>query len=445
MVRPLRRGLLLLCVAATSLAAQGAAAPVRTLPNRLSDAEFWRLVTEGSERGGAFPYDNFTSNELGFPRLMRQLMARADTGGAYIGVGPEQNFNYMLAVRPRIAFLVDVRRQSMLQHLMYKAAFELSRDRADFISLLFSKPRPAGLDSTTSLFDIWESYWSVPSDRELVGDNLNRILAHLTLTHRFALSTEDLQTLRYTYEVFFRFGPTVSYSATLDKAAPVIPAGQGTLSFVGGRILPTREDTLKADTDSAAMVARINGGVPREIRPGVLASVTVSVIDPFSGLRVAGTAVTRYYGGVNFASLSMAADDDGVPRGFLANEANFRYVKDLHTRNLFVPLVGDFAGPKAIRSIGQYLRDHGTTLSAFYTSNVEDYLFPGAQRANGVTNRPLLVGVSREFYDNVGSLPLTPTSVFIRGGTSLCPIGSLLASIEAGRVRSLSDVIACPR
>ena len=46
-----------------------------------------------------------------------------------------------------MAFIVDIRRQAIMQHLMFKAMFELANDRADFISILFAKPRPAGIDT----------------------------------------------------------------------------------------------------------------------------------------------------------------------------------------------------------------------------------------------------------------------------------------------------------
>ena len=68
----------------------------------------------------------------------------------YLGVGPEQNFTYITAVRPRMAFILDIRRGNLQEHLLYKALFELSADRAEFLSRLFSRPRAAGLttDST---------------------------------------------------------------------------------------------------------------------------------------------------------------------------------------------------------------------------------------------------------------------------------------------------------
>jgi hypothetical protein len=86
-------------------------------------------------------------------------------GGVYLGVGPEQNLSYIAAIRPAMAFVIDIRRQAVVQHLLFKAVFELSDDRADFISLLFSKPRPAGLTPTTPIQEIWNAYEPVATDQ----------------------------------------------------------------------------------------------------------------------------------------------------------------------------------------------------------------------------------------------------------------------------------------
>ena len=68
-----------------------------------------------------------------------------------------------------MAFVIDIRRQAVMQHLMFKAMFELSKDRADFISLLFAKPRPAGLDATTPIQKMWEAFFAVPTDPALAA------------------------------------------------------------------------------------------------------------------------------------------------------------------------------------------------------------------------------------------------------------------------------------
>ncbi|HYV98893.1 MAG TPA: hypothetical protein VE967_15670, partial [Gemmatimonadaceae bacterium] len=107
------------------------------------------------------------------------------------------------------------------------------------------------------------------------------------------------------------------------------------------------------------------------------------------------------FGGyATFASLMTLDDDNGVNRGWLGTEAAFQWLKDFESRNLLVPVVGDFGGPQALRAVGSYLKEKGATVSAFYTSNVEQYLFQ--QRK------------ATRFYDNVAQMPTTPASIFIR-------------------------------
>ena len=118
----------------------------------MTDREFWRLAVDSSEPDGYFRSDTLTSNELLYQRVIPELLKRTRPGGVYLGVGPEQNFTYMAAVRPPMAIIFDIRRGNMLVQLMYKALFELAKDRADFVSMLFSRPRPRGVgaDSTVA-------------------------------------------------------------------------------------------------------------------------------------------------------------------------------------------------------------------------------------------------------------------------------------------------------
>ena len=130
------------------------------LPERLSDAEYWSLISSISEPGGYFRIaDNFTSNEREIGQIFTMLRDRGTQGGVYMGVGPEQNLTYIAAIRPQMAFIVDIRRQAVMQHLMFKAMFGLSKDRGDFISILFGKPRPAGIDSSMSSPGSMRSNW----------------------------------------------------------------------------------------------------------------------------------------------------------------------------------------------------------------------------------------------------------------------------------------------
>src|SRR5688572_22565032 len=145
---------------------------VPRIPERLDDSTFWSMVNDLSEPGGYFHSDNFVSNELGFQYVIPEMLSATGTRGVYVGVGPDQNFTYVTAMRPRIAFIVDIRRQNMLQHLMYKALIEMSSDRDDFLGRLFSRswpaPVPAGLEAD-SLFSLLAS---IPRDSSLFRGNL---------------------------------------------------------------------------------------------------------------------------------------------------------------------------------------------------------------------------------------------------------------------------------
>ena len=104
--------------------------------------DFAQLVNRLSERAGYFPSDNLVSNELSYQHVLGRLEKMDVTGGAYLGVGPDQNFTYIAQIKPRIAFMVNIRRDAMLQHLMFKALFMMSRNRIEYLSNLFARPLP---------------------------------------------------------------------------------------------------------------------------------------------------------------------------------------------------------------------------------------------------------------------------------------------------------------
>ena len=135
-----------------------AAVAPESLPQRLSDADFWRLTIDLSEPNGSFRSENLVSNEHTYQYVIPSLIKTVKPGGVYLGVAPDQNFTYMIAVQPRLAFIVDIRRGNFLQHLMYKAIFELSTDRADFLSRLFSKTRPAGIGPKTNVAELFSAF-----------------------------------------------------------------------------------------------------------------------------------------------------------------------------------------------------------------------------------------------------------------------------------------------
>src|SRR5437868_5666278 len=121
---------------------------------------------------------------------MAALKRTIEPEGVYLGVGPEQNFNYIAAIRPKIAIIIDIRRQNVLEHLMYKAIFELSPDRESFISRLFSRPKPIGLLSGLSAAELFDAYSDVKPDAALFQKNLKELETFLYTTHPFSISKD---------------------------------------------------------------------------------------------------------------------------------------------------------------------------------------------------------------------------------------------------------------
>src|SRR5215475_11509951 len=209
-------------------------AAAESLPARLTDQEFWKLVSESSEPGGTFHSENLVSNEIRFQSIVPELARAAVPGRAYVGVGSEQNFTYIAAIHPVIAFIVDIRRGNLNLHLIYKVLFELSADRVEFVSRLFSREKPAGLSAASSTAAIFAAYRKAAPSKTLYEQNLKAIKATLTTKHGFQLSTGDLESIDFVYSSWFRYGPDIRYELT----------GSG-----GGGIFPTYA-TLMMTTDS---------------------------------------------------------------------------------------------------------------------------------------------------------------------------------------------------
>jgi hypothetical protein len=321
-------------VVALPLAFQARPVPEQ-LPARLSDSEFWRLASEFSEPDGTFHSENLVSNEQQFQAVIPQLLQTAVPGRAYVGVGSEQNFTYIGALRPTIAFILDIRRGNLDLHLAYKALFELSADRAEFVSRLFSRPRPPGLTVSSTAQEIFAAYANAEPSQKLYEKNLGDIRAQLVTRHGFKLSNGDLQGLEFVYSSWFRYGPNIRYQLTTGN-------GRGGNIAQGGG----------------------GGNFP------------------------------------NYASLMTASDGAGKNRSYLASEDTFRFLKDLETRNMIMPVVGNFGGPKALRAVGAYLRQKETVVSVFYASNVEQYL-----REDGIWDN---------FCASAATLPIDAASIFIR-------------------------------
>jgi hypothetical protein len=346
------------------------AADQATLPDRLTDREFWQLTVDLSEPDGFFRSDNLVSNEDTWQTVLPRLVTIVKPGGVYLGVGPDQNFTYVVALQPKIAFITDVRRGNLQAHLMYKALFELSPTRADFLARLFSRPRPAGLTTASSPAELFAAFALVGSSAQMYSETMAAIREVLVKRRGFGVTEEDLAGIEYVLSSFRAGGPFLAYGNT-------------------------------------------GGGNP-------------------------GGRFTRY---PSFQDLQLANDGEGRNRAYLATEDNYRAIKSFQERNLLVPVVGNFAGPKALRAVGGWVKARRAMVTTFYLSNVEQYLFGD--------------GIWMHFAANVAELPLDESSTFIRSCFSNCvspypsraamqidSMTGLLKDVRDGKIRTYGDVLS---
>lgn len=188
-----------------------------------SRTEFARLVQFLSEEGGTFPSDNLISNELTLPEAAEALVQLRIRGGTYIGVGPEQNFTYISKVRPEWAFIVDLRRDNTLQHLIYKALFLKTDSPASFLSLLLSRDCRQLSESEArraSLAAVIECLDKAPTSQEVFECNLRQILKCVEKQIGFPLDEKDCGTLRRIYQSFFEKGLDIRYEFPVPGISP---------------------------------------------------------------------------------------------------------------------------------------------------------------------------------------------------------------------------------
>jgi hypothetical protein len=326
-----------------------------TLPARITDQAFSKMMADLSEPNGNFRSDNLVSNEIRFQWVLPELTRTVRPGGVFLGVGPEQNFTYIAALRPKLAFILDVRRGNVDLHLMYKALFELATDRADFVSRLLSRSRPGGLGPASTAAEIFGAFATVEPNERFAAETMATIRNRLVTIHHLPLGGADLERIDTIHHVFLLAGTKIQYS----------PYG----SF-GGTVQPT------------------------------------------------------------YADLMAATDEAGAARSFLASEQAFAFVKDLERRNLIVPVVGNFAGPKTLRAIGSYVRRNRAKVGTFYVSNVEEYL-----RQDGVW---------QAFCGNLASLPIDETSALVRA-VRLDPLNPAVEGFATRMSRITTDVKDCTR
>jgi hypothetical protein len=285
-----------------------------------------RLVARLSEAGGFFDSDNLVSNETSYLHVLPAFRAQGVKGGAYLGVGPEQNFSYLAEIQPEIAILIDIRRDNMLLHLLFKAMFETADNRIQYLCLLYGRPAPPD-----------PSKWNDRPLEEVLlyldvtpGDSVIHRANHAALMQKVVrfgvpISNTDRETLRRFHDEFVLAGLNLKYTSLGRPSRPGYPSQR---------------------------------------------------------------------------DLYTATDMGGQSVSYLSSEARFRIVRDMERADRVVPVVGDLSGPTAMKAIGGYLRERGLSVSAFYVSNVEMYLFRQG-------NFP-------RYAENVRALPALPAAVIVR-------------------------------
>lgn len=290
------------------------------------DTSFADLVNKLSEPDQHFFSDNYISNETSYLHVADSLSKSAPPGGAYIGVGPEQNFSYIALTRPKLAFIVDIRRENMVLQLLYKAIFQRASSRSHFLALLVGRPHDAASDpgADASLDAVIAHAEKLPADEKTFTESHESLQKMIEGDFHFALDATDRKSLEVAHRAFFKGQLDLRFE--LEKK--------------NGRLYPMLREILSAK------------------------------------------------------------DLNGKQRGFLATDESFRFVQAMEKEGRLVPVVGDFAGDRAMPGVAATIRERGLTVSAFYVSNVEQYLFENK--------------VWPKWTKNIAALPTDDKSLFIR-------------------------------
>lgn len=341
---------------------------VRALPGPAAPSAFAARIQELSEPGGDFDTDNLISNEKSYLHVVPALRAAGLGGGAYIGVGPDQNFSYIAQIKPSIAFIVDIRRDNLLMHLLFKALFARAATRAEYLSLLMGRAAPEPAEKWRDApIDVLVSYIDRTQPEASAVQALRRRLDETIKGFGVPLSPADFATIDRFHRTFIDAGLSLKFQSR-------------------------------------------------------------------------GRPARSYY--PTYRDLLLETDRSDHQWNYLVSERDYQVVRALEVQDLVIPVVGDLSGPRALRAIAAFMTEHHQQLSAFYTSNVENYLFQDGRFA--------------QFEENVTRLPRTPRSLIIRSifgvglratvpgyySTSVVqPVDELVAGYATGRYRSYWDLI----
>lgn len=180
----------------------------------LSDSAFAALSARISEPGGSFDSDNLISNESSYLHVLGAMRRLGVTGGAYVGVGPDQNFSYMAQVRPRIAFIIDIRRDNLLQHLLFKSLFELARNRVEYLALLTGRAVPNDVTrwNGRSIGDLVEFIEKSPPDPDQF-ETTRAVIRTKVRRYGIPVTPAELETIGRIHQAFFDAGVDLKFTS----------------------------------------------------------------------------------------------------------------------------------------------------------------------------------------------------------------------------------------
>jgi hypothetical protein len=179
-----------------------------------ADTTFAALVERLSESGGYFDTDNLISNESSYLHVMGALREIGVRGGAYIGVGPDQNFSYIARIRPSIAFIIDIRRDNLLEHLFFKALFHLSETRIEYLSLMVGRRAPADPHEWTgsSIEELVRYVDSTPAENS-IAESARRRVREIIITFGVPLDERDLDMIAFMHTSFIEAGVRLRFTS----------------------------------------------------------------------------------------------------------------------------------------------------------------------------------------------------------------------------------------
>jgi hypothetical protein len=219
-------GVALLAILGVSAAsvAHGVASRDSQSGARTADTSFAATVARLSEAPGYFDTDNLISNETSYLHAVTRLRELGTTGGAYVGVGPDQSFSYIAAVSPAVAFLVDIRRDNLLMHLLFRALFERSQNRLEYLCRWLGRAVPADVSDWRDrpVADIVAAVDAIPADPRTADATLEDLLRTVR-GFGVPLADSDLMTIRRFHGEFARLGLDLRFTSVGRAPRPGYP------------------------------------------------------------------------------------------------------------------------------------------------------------------------------------------------------------------------------